>query len=132
MNMVFEKTRELGEALMASEEYKAMKAAEDTAMANAEAADLMTRYLENKTKLEEVLHGGEPNPDRIAELGAAMEELQGKFQQVPDIIEMNRTREEFDNLINQVNQVLHFIITGEMEEEGAGCTGSCETCPGCH
>ena len=132
MNLVFEKTRELGEALMASEEYKAMKAAEDAAMANAEAADLMSRYLEHKTKLEEILHSGNPDPDAIGELGAAMEELQGQFQNVPDIIEMNRAREEFDSLINQVNQVLHFIITGEMEESGEGCTGSCATCPGCH
>ena len=132
MNMVFEKTRELGEALMASEEYIAMKAAEDAAMANAEAADLMSRYLENKTKLEDILHSGSPDPDAISELGEAMETLQGQFQNVPDIIEMNRTRQAFDNLINQVNQVLHFIITGEMEEGGEGCTGSCETCPGCH
>ena len=132
MNMVFEKTRELGEALMESEEYKAMKAAEDTAMANAEAAELMSRYLETTSKLEDVLHSGEPNPDAISELGAAMEDIQGRFQQVPDIIEMTRTREEFDSLINQVNQVLHFIITGETEESAEGCTGSCETCPGCH
>ncbi len=133
MNAVFEKTRELGEALMASEEYKAMKAAEDTAMANAEAAELMSQYLEHKSRLEEMLHGGSPDPDAIGKLGAAMEEVQGRFQAVPEIAEMNRAREEFNNLINQVNQVLHFIITGEMDQDGeSGCTGSCDTCPGCH
>ena len=132
MNMVFEKTRELGEALMASDEYRAMKAAEDAAMANAEAAGLMSRYLETKSKLEEILHSGEPDPEAISELGSAMEDIQGQFQNVPDIIEMNRARDEFDNLINQVNQVLHFIITGETEENTEGCTGSCATCPGCH
>ncbi|MBQ8953194.1 MAG: YlbF family regulator [Clostridia bacterium] len=133
MNAVFEKTRELGDALMASEEYQAMKAAEDAAMANEEAASLMSEYLEHKTRLEEILHSGNPDPDAVSQLGAAMEDVQGRFQAVPDIIAMNRAREEFDNLINQVNQVLHFIITGEMEQsEGSGCTGSCATCPGCH
>ena len=41
MNQVFLKTRELGDAIMQSDEYKAMKAAEDQAMANADAADAM-------------------------------------------------------------------------------------------
>ena len=132
MNAVFEKTRELGDALMQSEEYIAMKAAEETAMANAEAAELMSRYLEHKTLLEEVLHSGNPDPDEIARHGDAMEELQRQFQTVPDIIAMNRAREGFDNLINPVNQVLRFIITGEMEDPEGGCTGSCATCPGCH
>ncbi len=134
MNAVFEKTRELGDALMQSEEYIAMKAAEETAMANAEAAELMSRYLEHKSRLEEALHSGNPDPDEIARQGEAMETLKRQFQEVPDIMAMNRAREGFDRLINQVNQVLQFIITGEMgdpDSEG-GCTGSCETCPGCH
>ena len=134
MNAVFEKAQELGDALIASEEYKAMKAAENTAMANAEAADLMTRYLEHKSKLENVLRGANPDPNAVSELGAAMEDLQAQFQAVPDIIAMNKARESFDSLINQVNQVLHFIVTGEMEapEGEDGCTGSCATCKGCH
>ncbi|MBR3502908.1 MAG: YlbF family regulator [Clostridia bacterium] len=131
MNTVFEKTRELGEALMASEEYKAMKAAEDAAMADAEAAGLLDRYLEAKTKLEELLKNSDPDRDEIQALGESMQDLQSQFQSVPVIIEMTRTRDEFDGLIDQVNQVLHFIITGEMEENG-GCGGACETCPGCH
>jgi len=134
MNAVFEKTRELGDALMQSEEYLAMKAAEDTAMANAEAAELMSRYLEHKTQLEETLHSGNPDPEVISAHGAAMEDIQRRFQNVPDIAAMNAARENFDSLINQVNQVLRFIITGEMDnpDEQGGCTGSCATCPGCH
>ena len=134
MNAVFEKTRELGDALMQSEEYIAMKAAEETAMANAEAAELMSRYLEHKSRLEEALHSGSPDPEEIAMHGDAMENLQSQFQAIPDIIAMNQAREGFDSLINQVNQVLRFIITGEMDDPKAegGCTGSCATCPGCH
>ena len=36
----------------------------------------------------------------------------------------------FTGLINQVNQVLQFIVTGRMEEES--CGGSCSSCGGCH
>ena len=48
---------------------------------------------------------------------------------IDDIVELNRARNEFTELINQVNQVLQFIVTGNMEE-AANCTGSCATCGG--
>ena len=41
MNEVFEKTRELGEAIQRSDEYLTLKAAEAKAMKNTEAADAM-------------------------------------------------------------------------------------------
>ena len=135
MNEVFAKTRELGEALMKSEEYAAMKQAEDIAMANSEAAELMARYLEHKSQLEELMHGDVPNPEAMAQHGQAMEELQRQLQENEDIVRLTQTREAFNSLISQVNQVLRFIITGQMDEdspEEGGCSGSCATCRGCH
>ena len=41
MEKIFQKTRELGEALLESEVYQKMKAAEDKALKNAEGARLM-------------------------------------------------------------------------------------------
>ena len=52
MNEVFKKTRELAEALLESDEYKAVKAAEDKAFGNKEAADTVGRYLEAKKRME--------------------------------------------------------------------------------
>ena len=36
----------------------------------------------------------------------------------------------FSAMMNQVNQVLQFMVTGETEE--AGCSGNCGSCDGCH
>ncbi len=135
MNAVFEKTRELGQALMESEEYLAMKAAEDVAMANQEAADLMAQYLERKEQMEDLMRAGTPEPTRIAELGSEMEDIQKRIRETPDIQALTLARQKFDGLINQVNSVLQFIITGQMDDPDAepegGCTGSCATCRGC-
>ena len=49
MDQVFLKTRELGQALVESEIYKTMKAAEDKAMANTDAAETMSKYMEIRT-----------------------------------------------------------------------------------
>ena len=52
MSEVFVKTRELAEALMRSEEYLNMKAAEDVAIQNEEAAGIMAQYMEKQQELE--------------------------------------------------------------------------------
>ena len=45
MDQIFAKTRELGEALLNSEAYQKMKDAEEKAMQNVEAAEMMAKYL---------------------------------------------------------------------------------------
>ena len=60
-----------------------------------------------------------------------MDEAQQRLQMIDDILALNEARSEFDGLIGQVNQVLQFIVTGNMEQP-SGCTGSCATCSGCH
>ena len=52
MNEVFEKTRELGEAIQRSDEYLTLKAAEAKAMKHTEAADAMGKYMELGRPLE--------------------------------------------------------------------------------
>lgn len=134
MNEVFLKTRELGEALMRSEEYTAMKKAEDIAMKNAEAAEAMGKYLECRSKMEEMISRGDKDWTLIKQISDEMESHQARMNMVDDIVKLNEAREAFSKLINQVNAVLRFIVTGEMQdEESEGCTGSCENCKGsCH
>ena len=59
-----------------------------------------------------MLHGGSPDPDAIGKLGAAMEEVQGRFQAVPEIAEMNRAREEFNNLIGMISDAIEAAQAG--------------------
>ena len=140
MNEVFLKTRELAEAIMRSPEYIAMKAAEDIAIQNDSAADIMGEYMERKQELEAVMMQGEPDVEAMNRLSKEMEALQRQLQETPDIANLTIARNAFTRLIDQVNEVLRFTITGEMteadecEDAGAsGCTGSCATCRGgCH
>ena len=130
MNMVFEKTRELGEALLESEPYKRMKAAEDKAMQNQEAAQLMSELLQCRNSIQEMMQVTNPDPGALRRLSDEMDDIQEKLEMMDDIIELTQARSEFTTLINQVNQVLQFIVTGRMEEEG--CAGDCTGCAGCH
>ena len=62
MDSVFAKTRELGEALLECETYRRMKAAEEKAMGNAEAAEAMATYLEKRTALQDMMCQVDPDP----------------------------------------------------------------------
>ena len=133
MHQVFAKTRELGQALMESEVYQKMKAAEDKAMQNKEAADTMAKYLELRGQVQDLLSGENPDSGALKKLSDEMDAQQEKLQMMDDIVAMNEARAEFTNLINQVNQVLQFIVTGRIDsdENSSSCTGSCSTCSGC-
>ena len=130
MDNVFEKTRELGEALLESDAYKRMKAAEEKAMQNAQGAEMMALYLEKRGQIQEMMELENPDPGAMKRLSDEMDEIQEKLQLIDDIAELTAARSEFNGLIGQINQVLQFIVTGRMEE--AGCSGSCDSCKGCH
>ena len=48
------------------------------------------------------------------------------MQDIPSIANMTSARNEFSNLIAQVNQIISFVITGEM----GGCDCGDEGCGG--
>ena len=130
MDQVFLKTRELGQALVESEIYKTMKEAEDKAMQNTEAAGIMGKYMELRGQLQEMLSQPEPDSVKMQELSNEMDTVHDQLQNIDDIVALTKAREDFNNLIGQVNQVLQFIVTGKLDEPEGGCTGSCASCGG--
>ena len=132
MDMVFEKTRELGEALKQSEAYARMQTAEQKAMQNLEAAEMMAQYLEKRGQIQEMMEVENPDPAVMQRLSNEMDEIQERLQMIDDIVELTTARGEFNALIGQINQVLQFIVTGRMTDEEGGCSGSCNSCSGCH
>lgn len=131
MEIIFEKTRELGQTLLESEAYAKMKKAEEKAMQNVQAAELMASYLEKRGQIQEMMEVENPDPGAMKRLSEEMDAIQEKLHMVDDIVELTTARAEFNGLIGQINQVLQFIVTGRMDD-GSECSGSCENCKGCH
>ena len=129
MDAVFQKTRELGQALIESEAYQQMKAAEDKAARNQEAADTMNHYLELRGQIQEILSRENPDSAVLKRLSDEMDATQEKLNMIDDIAAMTQARAAFSELINQVNQVLQFIVTGQVPG-GSECSGSCASCGG--
>ena len=60
-----------------------------------------------------------------------MDEAQQALNSIAAVDAMTTSRQQFSELMNQVNRVLEFIITGELADQG-GCSGNCSGCAGCH
>lgn len=131
MSTVTECAKVLGEAIVASEEYKNMQITEKAAMSDPAVAEAMGRYLELKNRIDSVMSQADADPEEISRYGREMDELQQQLNAMPAVDAMTTSRQKFSELMNQVNRVLEFIITGEVAQEG-GCTGNCGSCGGCH
>ena len=134
MDKVFDITRQLAKALMESDEYAAMKRAEEEALADAQAAELVGKLMEYQSQLADLINAEPKDTEKINAVRLDMLNAQQNVQALDVMSALSAARERFDGLIDQVNQVLQFEITGipASAENVSGCTGSCATCPGCH
>ena len=129
IDKVFEKTRELAQALIESETYQNMKEAEEKAMKDPEAAATMSEFMEKRGQLENLIANEDFDAGEMKRLSGELDDLQTRLQMMDAIVKLTEARNEFSGLMGQVNQVLSFIITGQLDG-GEGCTGSCSTCGG--
>ena len=131
MSKVKDCARALGEAIVASEEYQNMQLCEKAAESDPAAAEAMGRYMELHAAVNQEMSNEEPDAEKIARLGREMDEIQQTLSALPAVEEMTAARQRFSGLMDQVNKILEFIITGDVQE-GGGCSGNCSSCGGCH
>ena len=131
MSKITDCARALGEAIVASEEYKNMQVTEAAAMSDPAVTEAMARYMEIKNKLGEVMSSPDADAETISALGREMDEIQQTLSAMPAVDAMTTARQQFSEVMNQVNRVLEYIITGELPQQG-GCSGNCSGCSGCH
>lgn len=130
MEKVLEQARLLAEAIAESDVYQKMHQCENDAMKDAEATRTIADFVEKRQKVESLLAEGNMDHTALAEASKAMEDAEKKVNEQPKVRAMQEARGEFTQMMNNVNQILRFIITGETEDN-SGCSGSCESCGGC-
>lgn len=130
MEKVLEQARLLAEAIAESDVYQKMHQCENDAMKDAEATRAIADFVEKRQKVESLLAEGNMDHTALAEASKAMEDAEKKVNEQPKVRAMQEARSEFTQMMNNVNQILRFIITGETEDN-SGCSGSCESCGGC-
>ena len=132
MEKVLNQAEQLAEAILESEEFINMRLAEQAAMKDEAATKLIADYTEQRNVIEQLLAANDMDHDKLAEEGAKLESIEHEIDANDMIKKMQDTNAAFTSMMQKVNQIIKFVVTGEKEEEAGGCSGSCATCGGCH
>ena len=123
---IFEKTRELGEMIQESEQMKKAKDLEAKQQSDEEASALLKEFNLNRINLARDMQNGKLTQEAAIEANnQAFDDMCEKSQIIREYI---AAKQEFDSLVQQVNQILNYYITGT----DPNCTHDCSTCGGCH
>lgn len=125
MTSVEEKTRELGELIQQSEEMRKYKAAEAKQNDDEEASRLMREFNVERINLARDMQNGKiTRSEAVQKNNEAFDALLEKSGIIKEYVE---AKKEFDLMIQKMNQMLNFYITGQ----DPSCTHDCSTCGGC-
>ena len=132
MEKVLNQAEQLAEAILDSEIYIKMRIAEQSAMRDEAAAALIAEYGERRSAVETLLASNDLDHAALADAGEKLEAVEKAVDENDKIREMRQTNAKFTEMMQQVNKIIKFVVTGEAEEE-EGCSGSCSSCGGgCH
>lgn len=130
-NIIIEKAQELGKLINESEIRKAAVDAADRMNSDETAVTLLATYNEIRRAETEKLRAKEPTKEELEAFKNLMQEEFEKVMKNDVIATYVAANKELDALVEQVNAVLAYYISGE-EQQGGSCGGNCSSCGGCH
>ena len=95
------------------------------------ASEIVMIDVNTKKALGEAMSQPDCDAETLSNYGKELDEIQQKLNAMPVVDAMTSARQQFSAIMNQVNSVLEYIITGELQQ-GGGCSGNCSGCSGCH
>ena len=126
---IFEIAAQLGKALKEDEKLLRLNAAKEAYESDADLKKKMIEYEVQQKALQVELTRDERDTLFIDTIQKRIDTLYKEIMEHPVFVELNRTQNEVNELMNNVNQTIMTQITGE---EPSGCTHNCSTCGGCH
>jgi len=125
---VLKKARELGETLQNCETFVELSEAQAEMEADEECLDLLMQMNEMEQDLQMLIQTEGPDSESVQK---KTEEYRAARTQAEDhmkILRYQGAAQSFQQMMNQVNQIIQFFLTGD---DGNGCGGNCEGCSGC-
>ena len=135
MRAVMTKAQELAEEILNSGIYQKMKKLEGVVRHDPEAAEALGDMIEKRSRVETILSSADMDPNELAKASTEMEEAEKRMNSNEKIIELKEARKDFQTMMDNVNQILRLVITGQVDEGRSGaaaCSGNCSSCSGCN
>ena len=133
---ILEASRQLGAALQQDERYirfaKAKLANDNDEALQKGIGDFNITRME----LDRVMSEENQDEEKVRELNEKLRSIYAQVMSSSAMAEYNAAKAELDHMLNDINSVIMQCVDGAdpatCEPEVAGCTGSCESCGGCH
>lgn len=131
---VIQQARQLGRAIQEDERYLSLKLAQQRNDQDSDLQVKISAFNAYRAELTAEIQKPEKDGEAVKELDAKVREVYGEIFQNENMIAYNQAREELQQLVSFINQ----IITGSTEgrdpdsiEFQESCGGNCSGCSGC-
>ena len=128
--------RELGKAIQQEESYIRLQEVQTKADADTELQSLIGEFNLKRMSINNEASKKERDQDKLAQLNTEMREVYSKIMSNENMIAYNDAKEEFDVVANRVLAIVQQSCEGADPETAdypqSSCSGSCESCGGCH
>lgn len=132
---VIAKARELGKAIQQDERFIRYAKARLANDEDKELQDAIGEFNIVRMELDREVNSDEKNDDKVKELNEKLRKVYSSVMSSPAMVEYNTAKAALDTLVNEVNVIISKSIDGEDPDTcdtSSGCTGSCDSCGGCH
>ena len=132
---VIAKARELGKAIQQDERFIRYAKARLANDEDKELQDAIGEFNLVRMELDREVNSDEKNDDKVKELNEKLRKVYSSVMSSPAMVEYNTAKAALDTLVNEVNVIISKSIDGEDPDTcdtSSGCTGSCDSCGGCH
>ena len=117
----------LGELIQSSDEMKKVKELEALQEQDENAKTLLMEFNMNRMNLGRDMQNGKITEDEaVRKNNEAFEKLISECEIIKNYVD---AKKELDRVVNEVNGILNYYITGQAP---GGCSHDCSSCGGCH
>ncbi|MDO4830773.1 MAG: YlbF family regulator [Clostridia bacterium] len=128
--------RELGKAIQQEEAYIKLHEVQSKADADSELQSLIGEFNLKRMAINNEASKKERDQDKLSSLNTEMREVYSKIMSNENMIAYNEAKDAFDAIANRVLAIVQQSSEGADPETAdysqSSCSGSCETCGGCH
>ncbi len=127
MTDIIKAAKALGELIQSSDEMKKVKELEALQEQDENAKTLLMEFNMNRMNLGRDMQNGKITEDEaVRKNNEAFEKLISECEIIKNYVD---AKKELDRVVNEVNGILNYYITGQAP---GGCSHDCSSCGGCH
>ena len=133
---IIEAARNLGEEIQKDERFIAYAKAKLGVDNNGELQKKIGDFNITRMNLEQESEKDDRDEEKIKELNESLRTIYGEVMSSKEMLDFNTAKADLDAMINDINSIIMQCVEGAdpktVEPEVHSCSGSCETCGGCH